>query len=123
MPYYYKVPAIRDYEVETVEVKEGERPSKDVEVFEEDGKRYRNVTTDRVTGIRPDIPPGHSYVCELLEDGETFFVKSNKPIRLAKEREPQTESIKNLDAARKSDASLSRVDAARVQNWFVGGGR
>ena len=121
MPFYYKVPAVKDYEVETFEVKDGERLDKSVEVFEEEGKRYRNVVTDKVIGIRPDIPPGHSYVCELLEDGETFFVKADKPIRFAKEREAQTESIKSLDAARKSDASLSRVDTSRVQQWFARG--
>jgi len=122
MAYYYKVPAVRDYEEETVEVKEGERLSKDEEVFEEDGKRHRNVVTDKVIGIRPDIPPGYSYVCELLEDGETFFVKSDKPIRFAKGREAQTESIKSLDAVRK-DAQLSRVDTSRVQQRLARGGR
>ena len=142
MPHHYKVPAIRTYEEEWIEIKEEEKeeetrelisketkeeetkePSPDEEIVEEDGKRYRRVVTDRVTSIRPDIPLGHSYVCELLDDEETFLVKSSKPIRFAKETEKQVESIERLDTARERDVSLSKIDTSRVQNWFARGGR
>ena len=119
MAHYYKVPAIYEYEVEMVEVKDGERLSKDEKIIEEDGKRYREVVTDRVQSIRPDIPPGHSYVCELLEDKQTFFVKSEKPIRFAKEKEASTETLKSLGDTR-SDPTLSRIDSARVNKWRAG---
>ena len=119
MAHYYKVPAIKEYEIETIEVKDGERLNIDAEIFEEDGKRYRNVVTDRVQSIHPDIPPGHSYVCELLPDGETFFVKSEKPIRFAKEKEAGTETLKSLSDTR-SDPTLSRIDTARVNKWHAG---
>ena len=119
MPYYYKVPAIYEYEVEMVEVKDGERLSKDEKSMEEEGKRYREVVTDRAQSIRPDIPPGHSYVCELLEDKQTFFVKSDKPIRFAKEKEATTETLKSLSDTR-SDPTLSRIDSARVNKWHAG---
>ena len=122
MAYYYKVPAIYEYEVEHVEVKDGERLSKDEKISEEDGKRYREVVTDRVQSIHPDIPPGHSYVCELLEDKQTFFVKSEKPIRFAKEKEATTETLKSLSDTR-SDPALSRIDTARVNKWHTGGRR
>ena len=119
MAHYYKVPAIYEYETETVEVKDGERLSKDEKIIEEEGKRYREVVTDRVSSIHPDIPPGHSYVCELLEDKQTFFVKSEKPIRFAKEREASTETLKSLSDTR-SDPTLSRIDTARVNKWHAG---
>ena len=120
MAHYYKVPAVYEYEVEYVEVKDGERLSRDEKIIEEeDGKRYREVVTDRVSGIRPDIPPGHSYVCELLEDKQTFFVKSEKPIRFAKEKEARVESLKSLSDTR-SDPALSRIDTARVNKWHAG---
>ena len=82
MAFYYKVPAIREYEVETVEVKDGERLSKDeeIEVDEETGKRYRKVITDKVTGIRPDFPSGMSYTCQLIDD-DTFIVKAERPVK------------------------------------------
>ena len=122
MSYFYKVPAIYEYEVEHVEIKDGERLSKDeeIEVDEETGKRYRNIKTDKVISVRPDIPPGHSYVCELMDDGETFFVKANKPIRFEKDRESLVESVKSLDATRKGE-SLSRIDPSRGQQWYARG--
>ena len=119
MAHYYKVPAIYEYETEMVEVKDGERLSKDDKISEEDGKQYREVVTDRVQSIHPDIPPGHSYVCELLEDKQTFCVKSEKPIRFTKEREESVESLRSLSDTR-SDPALSRIDAARVKLWHAG---
>ena len=119
MAHYYKVPAIYEYETEMVEVKDGERLSKDEKISEEDGKRYKEVVTDRVQSISPDIPSGHSYVCELLEDKQTFFVKSEKPIRFAKEKEARVESLKSLSDARR-DPALSRIDTARVNKWHAG---
>ena len=117
--HYYKVPAIYEYEVEHIEVKDGERLSKDEKIIEEEGKRYREVVTNRVQSIRPDIPPGHNYVCELLEDKQTFFVKSEKPIRFAKEKEASTETLKSLSDAR-TEESLASIDSARVKLWHAG---
>ena len=119
MAYYYKVPAIVEYEVEHIEVKDGEQLSKDEKVIEEEGKRYREVVTDRVQSISPDIPPGHSYVCELLEDKQTFFVKADKPIKFAEKRVAETETFKSLDDTR-SYPTLSRIDSARVNKWHAG---
>ena len=120
MAYYYKVPARIEYKVVAVEIKDGERLSADAEVFEEEGgKRYRKEITDEIRSVVPDIPAGYSYVCELLEDGKTFFVKSDKPIRFAKERESVVEAVNSLSDAR-SDLTLSGINTKRVMQWFAG---
>ena len=109
MPYYYKVPAIREYEEEAVEVKDGERLSRDeeIEVDEETGKRYRKVITDKVTAIRPDFPSGVSYTCKLV-DGDTFIVKTERPVKAKGFREAE----KLVHSEQR--AETKQVDAKRV---------
>ena len=110
MAHYYKVPAIYEYaEPEEQEERESELTRGEKEIKPE----------PELISIHPDIPPGHSYICELLDDGETFFVKSEKPIRFNREQEARVDSLRSLSDAR-SDAELSHIDTARVKLWHAG---
>ena len=109
MPYFYKVPAIREYEEEWIEVKERERldASAEIEKDEETGKSYRKVITDKVTAIRPDFPSGVSYTCKLV-DGDTFIVKTERPVKAKGFREAE----KLVHSEQR--AETKQVDAKRV---------
>ena len=119
MSYFYKVPAIYEYEVEHVEIKDGERLSKDeeIEVDEETGKRYRVVDTDKVASIRPDMPRGVSYVCQLADEN-TFIVKTDKPVTLEKGTRQE-----KVDLAREVREKRVGRNALRLEQLFARGVR
>ena len=116
MPYYYKVPAIREYEEEWIEVKKGERLdlSAEIEKDEETGKSYRKVVTDKVVAVRPDFPSGVSYTCKLV--GEFFIVKTEKPVR-AKDF-PEAEALVHSEdraRTREPDARMAVQETRAIE--------
>lgn len=100
MPYYYKVPAKTTYRKEYV---------KDARSGEE-----REVVTDAVEVIRPEIPSGISYVGKPLDD-DWYIVKTDKPVKelekseVKQAEEKEREIVK--DEARK--AEIARIDELR----------
>jgi len=118
MAHYYRVPAIREYEEEWIEVKEGERldASAEIEKDEETGKSYRKVITDKVTAIRPDMPRGISYVCQLIDEN-TFLVKTDKPVNMKKGAVQE-----KVDLAREVAEKRVSRDALRLEQSFARSG-
>ena len=116
MPYFYKVPAIREYEEEWIEVKEGERldAKAETEVDEETGKSYRKVITDKVAAIRPDFPSGVSYTCKLVDD-DTFIVKTERPVKAKGFSEAETLVHSEQRAERKSLERREPQEAAAIE--------
>ena len=66
MAYYYKVPAIYEYE-----------EIGDQEVIREDVKEPER----KLVGIRPDFPSGVSYTCRLVGK-DVFIVKTERPVSI-----------------------------------------
>ena len=119
MSYFYKVPAIYEYETEMVEVKDGERLDAKVEteVDEETGKRYSVVDTDKVASVHPDVPKGISYVCQLIDEN-TFIVKAERPLNPGKDARQE-----KVDLAREVAEKRVSRDALRLEQSFVRGVR
>jgi hypothetical protein len=116
LAHYYRVPAIREYEEEWIEVKEGERldAKAETEKDEETGKSYCKVITDKVTAIRPDFPSGISYTCKLV-DGDTFIVKTERPVKAKGFREAERLIHSEQRAERKSLERQEPKEAAAIE--------
>lgn len=118
MAHYYKVPAIYEYEKEYIEVKDGERvdAKAEIEVDEETGKSYRVVDTDKVASIRPDMPKGISYVCQLVDEN-AFIVKADRPLKLGKDARQE-----KVDLAREVAEKRVSKNALRLEQSFARSG-
>ena len=102
MPFYYKVPAIIEYEAMTAS-----------EMDDEEKKRMEKgelVYSERIAQVRPDIPPdAGAYVCRRLDE-MTFLVKTERAVR-----HERSDKIKN--------AATADIAKLRANEWHVPGVR